>query len=228
MNLRECFQKLGKQLDVPPNTLKNRRDDFDPLFGFRAGWHQYKFGGKLAKVADFFQHTEDEDFHELVKGIVQNEGIQNDPAWSDLKSSFNSLSIGKKKGSTEFVPRGITGRQAEKAFEKFHSIFNKPLEGKLIDKRDDGCGYDYELISNEKTSYIEVKGLIGNEGGMSFTAKEWEIAQKYQNDYFVVLVKNVGSEPSFHIYQNPHSNLQPKKQIIQTVQIRWNVSSNRI
>ena len=67
----------------------------------------------------------------------------------------------------------------------------------LLDRRDDGCGYDYELITNNSIKYIEVKGLAGNEGGMSFTAKEWEMAKKHQDDYFVVLVKNVGNEPSF-------------------------------
>ena len=129
---------------------------------------------------------------------------------------------------TEFVPRGITGKKAEKAFEEFHSVSKKPFPGKLLDRRDDGCGYDYELITNNSSKYIEVKGLAGNEGGMSFTAKEWEMAQKHQDDYFVVLVKNVGNEPSFYIYQNPHSNLQPKKHLIQTVQIRWNISANQI
>jgi len=228
VNLRECFQKLGKQFDVPPNTLKNRRDDFDPLFGHRAGWHQYKLGGKLAKVADFFQYTDDEDLHELVIGMVKNEGILKDQAWMDLNSSFKNQNTSKKRGTAEFVPRGITGKKAEKAFEEFHSVSKKPFPGKLLDRRDDGCGYDYELITNNSSKYIEVKGLAGNEGGMSFTAKEWEMAKKHQDDYFVVLVKNVGNEPSFYIYQNPHSNLQPKKHLIQTVQIRWNLSANQI
>ena len=96
-NFRQCFDQLGEKLQVPPNTLKNRRDDFDPLFGYRAGWHQNKLGGKLAKVADSFECTEDEDLHELATGILSGEKFLQDDVWKELKSSFIGPATKKEK-----------------------------------------------------------------------------------------------------------------------------------
>lgn len=38
---REAFNDIGERLEVKPNTLKNRRDDFDSINdNGRKGWYQ--------------------------------------------------------------------------------------------------------------------------------------------------------------------------------------------
>ena len=39
-NMSNTHNKIGELLSVPPNTIRNWRDEFDPLFGHRAGWYQ--------------------------------------------------------------------------------------------------------------------------------------------------------------------------------------------
>jgi hypothetical protein len=223
-NQSECFNQLAELLKVPRNTLKNRRDDFDPLFEHRAGWHQYDLGGKLARVAETFEDTDDEDLHQMIDGILEGKGFLKEDAWEEIKASVENS--GKKKA--KFVPRGITGRKAEEAFEKHHEDTGEPFEGVLKDRRDDGCGYDYDLSAEHDNYLIEVKGLHGLEGGISFTAKEWEMAQKHGEKYFVVVVRNVEETPEFQFINDPTSKLDPTQQIIRTVQIRWGVSQSQL
>ncbi len=100
------------------------------------------------------------------------------------------------------------------------------MDGSIVDTRDNGCGYDFEILSPTKSKvFIEVKGLEGNNGGVSFTSKEWNTAKKYGDDYYLAVVKNVSESPQITFIQNPASKLTPKKNIIRTVQITWNISS---
>lgn len=50
----KAHQQLGEALSVNHNSLKNRRDDFDPLHGHRAGWHQYKLSEMMRNVVESF------------------------------------------------------------------------------------------------------------------------------------------------------------------------------
>ena len=103
-----------------------------------------------------------------------------------------------------------------------------PIKGELKDRRDDGCGYDFEIINNQQNVKIEVKGLSGITGGVQFTSKEWDVAKNFKDDYYLAIIKNVETDP-FHIFvQNPFQKLTAKKTIQTIFQVRWNIPPSQI
>lgn len=135
------------------------------------------------------------------------------------------LKRGKKcKDKPIYIVRGPTGRKAEELYMAYHKSYGIPEPGELKDTRDYGCGYDFTLITSDKDLQIEVKGLNGDSGGITFTSKEWHTAQNNGDRYYLVIVRNVSSEPTFQIIQNPYKILSPKKSVFTTVQVRWNIS----
>ena len=66
-----------------------------------------------------------------------------------------------------------------------------PVAGELIDSRDLGCGYDFEIKSKSYQHFIEVKGLASNIGGLLFTNKEWETAKRERSDIQFVLCQTL-------------------------------------
>ncbi|MEH7200661.1 DUF3883 domain-containing protein [Priestia megaterium] len=207
---RDAFNKIGAKLNYSPNSVKNRRDDFDPLFGHRAGWHQVELGKSNLEIVDSFDHLSEEALRAIVLDLLDEE-----------PSGEIYLPIINIKSST-YTTRGVTGRKAETFFmEWFAKHF--PNEN-LIDTRDLGCGYDF---CSENSSHVyEVKGLSGNDGGVLFTDKEWKVAAELQDDYYLILVKDCFSEkPIVEIYSNPHFRFSPKKQLTTVVNVNWGISS---
>ena len=218
-NRTESHKVIGNILSVNENTVKNMRDEFDPLHDNpRSGWHQRELRPSRQKIVELYQNLEEEELRDLVIEILANKNIPN----SEHNSSLVNTS-GINNESQIFIVRGITGRKAEEIFIEFHEVNSTPIPGKLLDKRDHGCGYDFEIIG-EKTALIEVKGMDGEVGGISFTSKEWDTAKNKGEDYYLVIIKNISSEPSVIIIQNPAKSLSPKKYIFSTVQIRWNLA----
>lgn len=218
-NSSETHKKIAAILESNANTIKNMRDEFDPFHdNKRAGWYQRELRPSRKKIIELYQHLEEEELRDLVVGLLEkNKDIE------DLISKDISDSESEGSDSPRFIIRGITGRMAEEIYTEFHSKNGLPKKGELIDKRDHGCGYDFEITS-DKTIYIEVKGLDADSGGISFTSKEWDMAKKHKDDYFLVVVKNVSSSPNISIFQNPYKNLKPKKYVFSTIQIRWNLA----
>jgi hypothetical protein len=215
----KTHEAIGYALGVNKNTVKNMRDEFDPLHeNKRAGWYQRDLRPSRQKIVELYQHLQEEELRDLVLEILENKNALDGDTSPDLIEVLDETNA-----NPIFIVRGITGRKAEEIFLEFHKRNALPLHGEIIDKRDYGCGYDYE-ISGESKAYIEVKGLDGDSGGISFTSKEWDVAQKEGEKYFLVLIKNVSSTPTVEIIQNPAKTLKPKKYIFTTVQIRWNLA----
>jgi hypothetical protein len=127
-----------------------------------------------------------------------------------------------------FILRGPTGKKAEQFFIEYHRLNNSPIAGELIDSRDLGCGYDFEIKSKSYQHFIEIKGLASNIGGLLFTNKEWETAKRERSRYTVCIVSNINDSPEISFINDPFSKLNPKKNIIQTVQVQWSVSNNEL
>lgn len=218
-NSSETHRTIAKILGSNANTIKNMRDEFDPFHeNKRAGWYQRELRPSRKRVIELYQHLEEEELRDLIVGLLERDKTIEDKISKDISEGESENS-----DSPIFIIRGITGRMAEEIYTEFHSKNGLPKKGKLIDKRDHGCGYDFE-ITGDKTIYVEVKGLDADSGGISFTSKEWDMAKKYKDDYFLVVVKNVSSSPNISIIQNPFKTLKPKKYVFSTIQIRWNLA----
>ncbi len=212
-SFRDAFVKIGAKLDYSPNSVKNRRDDFDPLFGHRAGWHQVELSKRNLEIVDSFDHLSEEALRAIVLDLLEKE------------SSIDSFLPITDRQSSTYTTRGVTGKKAEEFFmEWFAEHFPN---NSLIDTRDLGCGYDFGVQNSNRV--YEVKGLSENDGGVLFTDKEWKVAAELQDDYYLVLVRDCFSkEPIVEIYSNPHFKFRPKKQITTVVNVNWGISPNEL
>src|SRR5687768_4781547 len=74
--MNETHRALAEILDVKQTTLKQMRDQFDPLFDNRAGWHQRKMIVSRELVANAMKGLGENDVFTIVYEIL-NKNIQN-------------------------------------------------------------------------------------------------------------------------------------------------------
>lgn len=222
----EAFNDISQKLSVNVHSVKNWRDEFDPLFGFRVGWHQRPMSPSRKNVALALENLDELEIRSIVEDILSGKIDKNSENLKTLLEIAND-SHGLESGSS-FILRGPTGKKAEDFFIEYHRTNNLPIAGELIDTRDFGCGYDFEIKSNIGQHCIEVKGLASDKGGILLTNKEWEIAKQKGKKYSICIVSNVNDSPKISFINDPFSKLKPKKNIIQSVQVQWSVSNNEL
>jgi hypothetical protein len=225
-NQLETHKKIGKLLAVNPNTVKNWRDEFDPLFGNRAGWYQRPLSPSRVREAQAFEDLDEPHILEIVKDILKYSEQGDSEALEQLVNIVNTDDTKEKKSN--YILRTPTGKAAELFFIDYFKNNQKPIEGTLIDCRDFGVGYDFRIEGNNSITYIEVKGISDFAGGILFTDKEWSIAQKDKENYYVCIVSNLNSLPDLNFIQNPAENLNPQKNIYTSIQISWSVNQNQL
>ena len=224
----ETHKEIGRILGVKPNTVKNMRDDFDPFHDNpRVGWYQRPIRPSRAKVVEAFQDLSEEELRDIVLEILTNPEFASSDDFADVVEPISKRGQ-KRKGRSIFIVRGPTGRKAEEIYANHHRKTGEPIPGELRDTRDLGCGYDFEIVNGDRHAQVEVKGLDGGAGGIGFTSKEWDVAKKNGDSYFLAIVRNVYEEPTIQIIQNPASVLRPKKAVFTTVQVRWNVADSEL
>lgn len=222
-NWKSSFLDISNNLDVKEHSVRNWRDEFDPLFGYRAGWYQRPMSPSRTNVALALEHLDEPEIRAIVEDILSGK------IGSDTANLNHLLTIAdensNKESNSSYILRGPTGKKAEQFFIEHHKNNNLPIAGELIDTRDFGCGYDFKITTNNKKHCIEVKGLASNQGGILFTNKEWETAKNERENYTLCLVSNILEHPEITFINNPYSTLNPKKNIIQTVQVQWSISN---
>jgi hypothetical protein len=134
----------------------------------------------------------------------------------------------KPKKKVDYIPRGPTGRMAEEFFISSFLAGSTPFEGTLKDRRDDGVGFDFEIIKAASQTLVEIKGLSKQIGGISFTDKEWKVANEAQENYFLGLVIQVIDSPKIGFVQNPSQNFTPVYYAYTTVTVNWAVGANQL
>lgn len=215
---KQAHQLIGQVLNVNPNTIKNMRDEFDPIHGHRVGWHQRSMSPSRVNVVNALQNLSEHDIRDIVQDILTSSG-------ADIDTLINiNVVETKDKRNLKYILRGPTGRKAEEYFIDYHLKTSLPIKGDLKDTRDLGCGYDFEIHSQNEIHFIEVKGLAKEKGGVLFTNKEWNEARKHKEKYILILVKNINSFPSVKIIKNPALVLSPKKNLYASINIQWSVS----
>lgn len=215
--------KVGKLLDVKPATIKNWRDEFDPLFGHRAGWYQRPMSKSRLAVVNALADLDETAVFELVKDILLNASNSEDIEMKQLKSVINDADSDTESTSI-FVPRGPTGKAAEEFFIKCFNDKKTPLDGVLEDCRELGTGYDFKLSTETDFKFIEVKGRDKDSGGILFTNKEWNMAKKHGDNYIVCIVSHVSTNPTMNFLYNPAKDLVPNKYVYTSIQINWTIS----
>ena len=105
----EAFNVMGYALGSKPASVKNYRDEFDPLFpNDRQGWHNRPMRLYCRKVYEEYKDLDFEAFTGLVKSFVgYDENLLSQTVPKDELDESNSL----------FAKRLITGLAAEQYFE---------------------------------------------------------------------------------------------------------------
>jgi hypothetical protein len=212
----EAFNVIGYALGSKPASIKNYRDEFDPLFpNPRKGWHKRQIREYCLKILAAYKSLDFESFTGLIKSFVGYD----ENVWSEVQPKAD-------KGETEsyFAKRLITGLAAEQYFEAIQPSLPE-FKGYVMENTTRlGCGYDFRLRTENGEDFlaVEVKGLKERMGSLSLTPKEHDVAVSLRDRFFLFVVKNFQELPFHEIFQNPLSGrLQFRKTERVMVQVSW-------
>jgi Domain of unknown function (DUF3883) len=212
----EAFNVFGYAMGSKPASIKNYRDEFDPLFpNRRKGWHKRKTRQYCLSVFEEYKNLDLESFTSLVESFVGYD-----------ESARSEFQIKKKsdRRESQFAQRLITGLAAERYFESVRPSLSEFKGYDMQNTTTLGCGYDFRLANGLSEDFlaVEVKGLNGITGTLSLTPKEHQIAMEMRNRFFLFVVRNFREAPFHEIFQDPLSTrlkFRKKERVI--VQISW-------
>lgn len=219
-NFTEAFNVIGCALGARSASIKNYRDEFDPLFpNSRKGWHKRAIREYCRDVYDEYKDVDFEFFTGLINSFFGFSQEELDEIAQPGK---------KDDGTSTFAQRLITGAAAEQYFESIHSSLPEFKGYSIENTTRFGCGYDFRLRRHhERESFlaIEVKGLKDLTGTLSMTPKEYSVASALGERFYLFVVRNFQEKPSHSIYQNPLSaGLQFTRAERAVIQISWTVN----
>jgi hypothetical protein len=212
----EAFNVIGYAMGSRPASIKNYRDEFDPLFpNRRRGWHKRATREYCLRVFNKYKELDLESFTDLIKSFV---GYDSN-AWSEVQPTEDH-----SEGDSQFAKRLITGLAAERYFESVQPSLPEFKGHALENMTRLGCGFDFRLRTEAHRDFlaVEVKGLAGLTGSLSLTPKEHDVAAALRDRFFLFVVKNFREKPSHEIFQNPLcSSLQFRRTERLTVHVSW-------
>jgi hypothetical protein len=105
----EAFNVIGYALGAQPASIKNYRDEFDPLFpNRRKGWHKRPTRDYCLKALERYKDLDLETFAALIKSLVGYD----ENLWSEAVTEEKQDEL-----ASRFAKRLITGLAAEHYFE---------------------------------------------------------------------------------------------------------------
>jgi len=195
----EAFNVIGYAMGSKPASIKNYRDEFDPLFpNRRRGWHRRPTRDYCLKVYDQYKELDFESFTDLIKSFA---------GYDEIVFRQAQARLDQNESEAHFAKRLITGLAAEQYFESVQPSLPE-LKGYTSQNTTRlGCGYDFRLRSDAKGEFlaVEVKGLAERTGSLSLTPKEHDVAMVLKDRFFLFVVTNFRESPSHEIFQNPLS-----------------------
>ncbi len=216
-NFLEAFNVIGYALGSKPASIKNYRDEFDPLFpNQRKGWHKRPTRDYCREVFEEYKDLDIDSFAGLVGSFFGfNENAESEILPTDHRD----------EGTSAFAQRLITGLAAEQYFESVHACVPE-FKGYVAENTTHyGCGYDFRLraeSNREDVLAVEVKGLKEQTGSLSMTPKEYDVATAMKERFFLFVVRNFRESPSHAIFQNPlASGLEFRRTERITIQVSW-------
>lgn len=210
----QAFNVIGSALGVQPASVKNYRDEFDPLFpNKRKGWHKRPIREYCKAIFDSFGGLDLKQFTNLLKRIIYKE--------HDLDLLMEEVE--RKRGEDRsFAKRLITGQAAEQYFKSRYKEIDLFKDFGLEDTTKLGCGFDFKLFSSSTFYGVEVKGLSESNGSIVLTGKEYSVASLLRGTFFLFVVKNFKENPFHELYRDPVNgalNFDRMEQRI--IQVSW-------
>lgn len=190
----EAFNALGYGLGGRPASIKNYRDEFDPLFpNKRQGWRNRKRRDYCLKLEQAYRDLGFDDFTELIRNLAK------------ISESETASNEAGKPDDSSFAKRLITGRAAEQYFINVFDTVPEFNGCELEDTTNMGCGHDFRLWPPQGSAFkaIEVKGMTERSGNLSLTDKEYRSAAALTDRFFLVIVRNFRETPFHTVHANP-------------------------
>jgi hypothetical protein len=117
----EAFNAIGYAMGARPASIKNYRDEFDPLFpNRRKGWHKRPVRDYCQKVFEKYRDLDLESFTGLIKSVVGYE----ENVWRE-----NVTEAEEDDGDSSFARRLITGLAAERYFDAYSGARRTAFRG---------------------------------------------------------------------------------------------------
>lgn len=209
---RSAFASASSSLGVPATSMKNLRDEFDPLHGFRKGWHQRPMRPNRQRVLSEFSEVSDDALLEVVDRLL----ARDQDAAAEI---VNPIAFSKDRVEN-VAERLRTGRLAEEYFvANSRDICGVPAKS-LRDCRQDAAGYDFAITDQPRIA-IEVKGLKSRSGGILFTDLEWRTARSRSENYWLVVVGDIAGTPQARIWRDPSRVLEVRSSLRRSTTVSW-------
>ncbi len=212
----EAFNVIGYELGAKPASVKNYRDEFDPLFpNPRQGWHKRPLRQYCLDVLQRYETLDIERFAGLVQSFLSDgasvEGV-------------TEAEAAEHEGDSMFARRLITGIAAERYFQSVQPQIPELQSYTVEDTTRWGCGYDFRLNATNSDEFVavEVKGLSERTGNVSLTRKEHAAAVSLSSRFVLFVVKNFREAPFHDFYWNPLDGaLKFSRRERAVVQVSW-------
>jgi len=214
-NTKTAFNKLAVTLDLAKTekAVSNRQDSFDPYFdNGRKGWWQRNQREHVKLFIDsLFGNENVKSFANIVKLFIKDYDkklvLETTEVQPVIKSKFKQLQI--------------TGNEAEFFFMSNYKTLSVFEDGILEDARLWGDGYDFQIQLQEKFVLAEIKGVRNKNGAIRITQNEFDKAEEYKNDYFIVVVSNLSKTPQLNVIENPLKNIKFNRRELNSTQINY-------
>ena len=201
---KEAFESLAAVVGGPATSIKNYRDEFDPVFDNpRKGWRNRAMHPTRKMFLDEFGRLGIDEF----LGLVQTQFATD--ADIDLAINKASVAAGLRDASESFAKRMMTGRAAENYFEMHYTDVDRFSPCEVKRTTDLGCGFDFKLTPpHEDFLGVEVKGIREKQGQIQLTEKEYKMALSLKKRFYLYVVTNFASAPIPQVIENPlHSGI---------------------
>ncbi len=177
-NDESIFLHFEKALNIPLATIREHFEDIKKCF---EGEYSFFTKSKKNPICNGTYFATNKRQFELIFGLDRGKNFKNLDDFS-LAKNLNLI-------SQTFTTRHATGEQAEKFFKAHYAKIPLFKGMKLCDMRTSGLGYDFELVDDGKSYFVEIKGVKDGECDcVLFTQKEWQVAGKKGAAYVLVIV----------------------------------------
>lgn len=208
-----AFADAGKLLSVAPASIKNLRDEFDPVHGnARRGWVDRPMRPNRQRVMGELCDVSDSALLELIDRILARD--------SDAIQEVVSPLSKPAKRMYNVAERLRTGRLAEEFFLEHSLSIASVAPSLILDHRTMARGYDFGVRERDGIA-IEVKGIKQKRGGIAFTDREWSEANARRADFWLVVVGNMESNPIARLIPDPAAALEAECRYQTTIAASW-------
>jgi hypothetical protein len=186
---KDAFQEAGQILKIRPGSLKNLRDEFDPLHDNpRRGWWKRAIRPSRQRVMGELCDVSDVALLEMVDRLLRHDR-------DALQEVVRPLSKpGSVKQIYNVAERLRTGGLAERYFLENCVDIVDVQNADILDHRALARGYDFG-VKDKPHIAVEVKGLKQKRGRIAFTDREWNEALARRVNFWLVIVGNLEAKP---------------------------------